>query len=485
MPMVVPHVSVTEQTESEGAGTLKIACTFHPVAHAYSRGEIMRMRHFAARMFVATLVASLGVFALPAKAAHDQGDAAVIIEWNQLAQRHVAGPPFAQNRSFAMVHVAMADAVVAIEGRYDAFHVSMRAPGGASAEAAAAQAAHDVLVFLVPGATAASDAALATRLATISPGKRSHGVQVGQKVAAAVLAWRANDGFAAANPQPPTILASTLPGIWRPTASGPAQFSKLGDVEPFGLLTSTQFLPTPYPQLESAKYAEDFNEVKNEGRRPSSFPAGPFTANQRTALLWAGGAGTPYANVTSALRLWHNVARDVAQAESLSLVQTARLFALLTTSIHDSVQTSHTSKFAYRLWRPETAIDQAGVDNNPNTAAETGWVPLLLTPPYPSHSSNMTCIGAGAGRMLANIFNTDAKSFTVTWYASDTVTPPATTPPVVHSQAHNSFRALAQEEGDSRIWGGIHFRFEIDASLDSCSDVADYLFDNYMQSRAN
>lgn len=429
---------------------------------------------------VTLLVAALGVLALPARAAPHLSDA-VIHEWNQLAQRYVGGPPFAQTRSFAMVHVAMADAVVAIEGRYQPFHVALRGRRGASAEAAAAQAAHDVLVFLAPASTAASDAALATRLATIPPGLSSSGVQVGKKVAAAVLAWRANDGFAAANPQPPAFLASTLPGIWRPTASGPAIFSALGDVVPFGVLTPTQFLPAPFPQLESARYAADFDEVKNEGRRPGTFPAGPFTANQRTALLWAGGAGTPYANVTSAFRLWHNVARDVAQAESLSLVETARLYALLTTSIHDSLQTAQASKFIYRLWRPETAIDQAGVDNNPNTAAEAGWVPLLATPPYPSHASNMTCIGAGAGRMLANVFNTDAKSFTATWYASDTVTPPATTPPVVHSQAYNSFRALAQEEGDSRIWGGIHFRFEIDASLDSCSDVADYLFRNYMQ----
>jgi hypothetical protein len=436
-----------------------------------------RENHWAAVTF---LTAALAVFALPVHAAQEQA-ATVIIEWNQLAQRSITGPPFAQTRSFAMVHVAMADAVVAIEGQYSPFHVVTRAPNGASAEAAAAQAAHDVLIFLAPAATAAADAALATRLASIPPGLRSNGIQVGQKVAAAVLAWRANDGFAAANPQPPAFLASTLPGIWRPTASGAAIFSKLGDVDPFGLLTATQFLPAPAPQLESVRYAVDLDEVKNEGRRPVSFPGGPFTANQRTALLWAGGAGTPYANVTSAFRLWHNIARDVAQGESLSLVQTARLFALLTTSVHDSVQTSQTSKFVYRFWRPETAIDQAGVDHNPSTAAETAWVPLLSTPPYPSHASNMTCIGAGAARMLANVFNTDAKSFTATWYASDAVTPPATTPPVVHSQAYNSFAALAQEEGNSRIWGGIHFRFEIDTSLDSCSSVADYLFDNYMR----
>ena len=162
----------------------------------------------------------------------------------------------------------------------------------------------------------------------------------------------------------------------------------------------------------------------------------------------------------------------------LSLVQTARLFALLTTSIQDGLQTSHTSKFIYRLWRPETAIDQADVDNNPDTDAIPGWVPLLVTPPYPSHSSNMTCIGASAARALTNVFGTDAKSFTATWYLNE-----ATPPPVVYSADYESFRALAQEQGNSRIWGGIHFRFEIDASLISCADVADYLYANYMRPR--
>ena len=447
------------------------------------------------RWLAATFLgATLGVAAIPAEATHNRG-AAVIIEWNQLAQQNIGGPPFAQTRAYAMVHVAMADAVVAIDDRYEPFRVATRAPRGASAEAAAAQAAHDVLVFLVPAATATFDAALNARLATIPPGLRWNGVQVGKKVAAAVLAWRANDGFAAANPQPPAFLESTLPGIWRATASGAAQFSLLGDVEPFGVLTSTQFLPRPQPQLEDSvttgpgdfNYALDYNEVKTVGQRPPNpLPTDPaaYSAEHRTALLWAGGvasggAATPFVNVTNAFRVWHNVARDVSQAQGMSLAQTARLFALLTTSIFDSVQTSQTSKFIYRLWRPETAIHEAGSDNNPDTVPDATWAPLLTTPPYPSHSSNMTCIGAGASRMLANVFRTDAKSFTATWYKDNSAAPPA-----VFSQSYDSFRALAQEEGNSRIWGGIHFRFEIDASMESCSDVADYLYDHYMQPRA-
>jgi hypothetical protein len=371
-----------------------------------------------------------------------------------------------------MMHIAMADAVVAIEGRYEPYHVRVHAPNGASAEAAAAQAAHDVLLVLIPSGQAAFDTALQNRLATIPPRLRQLGAQVGKKVGAAVLAWRANDGAATANPQPPPLLASVLPGIWRPTASGPAQFSEFGLAEPFAVLTTTQFLPVPPPQLESAEYADGFNEVKTKGRATGATRTPEQT---RFAQLFAG-VGT-FANVTNAFRLWHNVARDVAQDRSLSLVQTARLFALLSASIHDSLQTAHTSKFVYRLWRPETAIDQAAVDNNDATAAESLWPPLIPTPPYPSHSSNMACIGVGASRMLANVFHSDDQAFTATWYTG------ASPPAVVHSQPYQSFSALAEDQGNSRVWGGIHFRFELDASQVSCTQVADYVFDNYMQRR--
>ena len=114
----------------------------------------------------------------------------------------------------------MADAVVAIEGRYRPFHAGVWAPSGASAEAAAAQAGHDVLVSLLPAAQAEADAVLAKRLASIPPGRRFVGIEVGKKAAAAILTWRQNDGCASANPQPPAFLASTLPGIWRTRVPG-------------------------------------------------------------------------------------------------------------------------------------------------------------------------------------------------------------------------------------------------------------------------
>src|SRR5688572_3028778 len=279
----------------------------------------------------------------------------VIIEWNQLLQQHIGGPPFLQMRGYSMMHIAMADAVVAIEGRFDPFHAKVWASRGASAEAAAAQAGHDVFVVLVTtqvGKDAAA-ALLQSRLSTIPPGLRAQGVNVGKKTAASILAWRLNDGYATANPQPSAYLASTLPGIWKSTASGGYQFSEIGGVEPFGLMTVTQFLPAPFPQLESAAYAEDVNEVKKVGRNTA-----PLTdrteAQTRFAQLFAGVG--PHAGVTNAFRLWCNVTRDLAQQKNLSLPATARLFALTFASMHDGVQTSQHSKAVYRLWRPETAI---------------------------------------------------------------------------------------------------------------------------------
>jgi len=424
------------------------------------------------RILTATFVVAAMCGMAPSAAAHGGSKPDAIIEWNQLLQQHIGGAPFLQMRGYSMMHIAMADAVVAIEGRYDPFHAKVWAPRGASAEAAAAQAGHDVFYALVT-TTAGRDAAAALlqgRLSTIPPGLRALGVNVGKKAAASILAWRLNDGYATANPQPPAYLASTLPGIWKATATGPFQFSEIGNVEPFGLLTVTQFLSVPFPQLESAEYADNVNEVKKVGRNTA-----PLTdrteAQTRFAQLFAGVG--PHAGVTNPFRLWSNVARDLALQKRLSLVTTARLFAMTFASMHDSVQNTQHAKAVYRLWRPETAIANADVDNNPATEADTTWAPLIPTPPYPAYPSNMTCIGTGASRMLANLLGSDAQTFTATWYT------PANT--VAWAVPYTSLWQLGNDQAWSRIWGGIHFRIDIDEGQVSCTQVADYLYDNYMQ----
>ena len=432
-----------------------------------------RPSSWSAAVFVAFIASVLSPLAA---ATHSQPNAEVIVEWNTLLQRFSSGQPFPQVRGYAMLHVAMADAVIAIEGRYEPFQSRVRAPSHASAEAAAAQAGHDVFYFLfaTPEARAAADTALQARLTTIQPGARFAGVQVGKKVAADLVAARLNDGYATANPQPPTLSASLLPGIWRPTPSGAFQFSNMGVVLPFGLLTPTQFLPAPFPQLESAAYAEDLNEVKRVGRAAGG-PIVPERTEVQTrfAQLFAASSGTIYFNATNPIRLWSNVTRDMTRQHRLSLVGTARTFALTMVSLHDSLLTSHNSKGVYRLWRPETAIAHADIDDNAATEADASWTPLVTTPPYPAYASNMTCLGAGGARMLANILGGDAQTFNAVWYTADNS--------VVWSEPYTSLWKLGDDEANSRIWGGIHFRFDVDGSQVACTQVADYIFDNYMQ----
>src|SRR5690606_1072861 len=208
----------------------------------------------------------------------------------------------------------------------------------------------------------------------------------------AVLDWRADDGYA--DPEPPYV-PPQLPGLWQGLGDPPqvAAFARFGSIEPFALLTPTQYLPAPPPFLDSEEYAEDFNSVKAIG----AVDSGTRTAEQTTlALLFAG----PPNYSPNPFGLWNHVARGLADTRNLSLLTTARMFALLNVAMHDGLQTSHTSKFIYHLWRPVTAIQGAADDANDATVADPNWAPLLGTPPYPSHSSNVTCIGTSAARVL-------------------------------------------------------------------------------------
>jgi hypothetical protein len=424
----------------------------------------MNKRFFLAAMAAVT-VASLCIERVHAHGSFD--DAEVIIEWNQILQTHIpSNAGILTPRYYAMMHIAMFDAANSIDEEYTAYHARVPSPRGASAEAAAAKAAHDILAELISGdlARATFDAALNARLASIPPWRAAQGVFVGRKVAQDILAWRANDGSAA---PAPSFVLPLLPGLWQPTPPSfrPAQFPQFGNVVPFALLTSTQYLPSAPPTLTSDAYAADFDEVKR---------LGSATSTERTpeqtllARLFA-----PQGYRTQHWAVWNNLARDMAQRKHWSLVDTARLFALMNASIHDGLQTSHSSKFVYGLWRPITAIQRADDDLNGSTIADPTWTPLITTPPYPSHSSNQTCVGVSASRALARAFGTDEMPFSVTWVG---VAPSADV-----SRAYTRFSQLAADQARSRVYAGIHFTFELTASDASCTKVADYVFDHYMR----
>jgi hypothetical protein len=412
-------------------------------------------------------IVAMAVFsaAAPAFASHQHHDPTVIVEWNEILQNNIpATAGVFSFRYYAMLHIAMFDAVNSIDCRYTPYRVRVPAHPGAWAEAAAAQAARDVLVQLIPTAASSFDAALDARLATLHPARAALGVAVGKRAAQAVLKWRLNDGFEQPNPPytPPA-----LPGWWQPTTPGQvAAAVNFGSIKPFALRTPTLYLPAAPPLLNSSQYTEDYNEVKALGDIAS------ITRTEEQRLLARLFAGPPNYG-PNPFALWSRVAKNVAASERLSLVQTARLFAHLSAAMNDGLQTAHTSKFVYGLWRPVTAIRRADEDLNDQTIADPAWTPLLGTPPYPSHASNLTCIAASAARIFARTFRSDAVPFTVTWtgLAGNTDV----------TRSYDTFSQLAQEGGLSRVYGGIHFRFEIDAAYESCTKVGDYVFENKMR----
>jgi hypothetical protein len=416
------------------------------------------------------------LLALLAPASHRAaatGSPEVIFEWNQLLQQAFPAQGVGTPRPFAMTHIAMFDAVNAIANEYHPY-VAKRRPGdGGSPEAAAAQAAHDVLVALNPASTATYDAALARRLGDHPSGFLRRGAAVGARVAREVLAWRQNDGWvvspfpAYSEPPLPGRYQSTPPNNPTPT------FTHLQSAAPMALVTSTHFLPPPPPSLTSERYTAAFTEVKMVGKSDSTARTPDQTT---TARLWAGVAASGSGTATNFLSIWNNVARDAAAERGLSLLDAARLFVLVNVSVHDALQTTQVSKFVYGLWRPVTAIRQADTDLNPATDPDATWLPLITTPPYPSYAGNIATIGASAARALQLAFGTNDIPVTANWTQSGGQG--------VISKPFAGFWELAEDASMARIWGGIHWRFDQEAGQQAGRAVAEYVFANFMTRRS-
>jgi Domain of unknown function (DUF6851) len=418
------------------------------------------------RVLAATIVAlTVAVFAPPSAALAQ--DAKLVSEWNRVLFSVVAPAP--PTRPAAMLHIAMFDAVNAIERAYTPYRIEVRASRGASTEAAAAQAAHDVLTALFPTQQAIFDSLLNSQLANLPNGREKQGIAIGRAVAKAVLEWRQNDGWPPTIVPDPTYVLSTTPGNWQPTppANSFATNTFFPKVTPFGIQTSTQFLPPPPPTLTSQRYATDFNETKSLGLATSDVR----TAEQTEIALRIAAVGFS----TAPQEVFFRVAEDVARTQGLSLVDTARLFAFVSVAQHDGLQTSFTSKFTYGLWRPVTAIRRANEDGNPLTDPDPEWLPLLITPPYPSYAGNASCLSAAAARALQLAMGSDEIPFSVTWIG----VPPNTDV----TRDYNRFSDLAEEFARSRIFGGIHYQFDSDASQSACPKVADYVHAHYMLER--
>jgi hypothetical protein len=389
----------------------------------------------------------------------------VVLDWNELLLRSFpAQPPRVPlSRNLALVHVAMFDAVNAIDGSYEPYAAHVKASSGASVEAAAAQAAHDTLAALYPSRQTIFDDALAQDLADIPPGLARQGVAVGAEVARQILALRANDGASAIVTYTPP---NTDPGQWQPTAPdfSPAANAHVPYVTPFAVESSAQFRPGPPPALNSPEYAAAFNEVKALGSANSTVRTPDQTL---VGMLWR--------ERLSNHQVWNRIAQDVAAARDLSVPESARLFALMDIALNDGLETSFAAKYHYTLWRPITAIRRADEDGNPATEADPTWMTLHPnTPAYPTYSGNAAAIGAASATVLANFFGADAIPFQIDWspYGFAGVT-----------RSYGGFWAAADEMARSRVYGGIHFSFDNTAGQQIGRDVGNYVMDHYLLPR--
>jgi PAP2 superfamily len=416
------------------------------------------------RVSVVAVVVAFGIAAWPAGSIRpvEAAPLNMAVEWNRtmlsaFAAANVPAP--AANRLGAVVQAAVFDAVNGIQRRYQPIHVQPAAPEDASPKAAAAAAAHEALVTLFPGQSASLDAAFAGSLQAITEGgdvaSIADGIAWGKTVADDVLAWRATDGF---NAPPPPYVFSTEPGQWQPTpgGTGAPRFRTLATTTPFGLTSPSQFRPAGPPALSSARYTQDFHEVKALGGLGSTVRTDPQT---QTAIFW---------QVDTPVAMWDRVADSLAVGAHLDLLRTARLLALVNISIADALIAVFDAKNAFNSWRPVTAIVAADLDGNPATAADPTWLPLLVTPYFQEYPSAHSGVSSAAASVLASVFGDDT-SFTVT---------SAGLPGVERS--FTSFAAAVEQVADARVWAGFHFRFACDDAAVMGTQVANYVASHVM-----
>src|SRR5688500_9552835 len=376
--------------------------------------------------------------------------------------------PNAQTRALAMVHGAVFDAVNGIEQDYAPYLVTRRAPIWASEEAAAAVAAHGVLVGLMPAQQATLDAALASSLAAVPDGPAEDaGVAFGKLVADRMLAERVDDG----STDVVAYVPGTGPDDWQPTppAFGPAALPQWATVEPFGISSPDQFRADPPPALDSPEFTQAFNQIKAIGAASNSTRTDEQTD---IARFWAGPSGT-----VQPPGHWNSIARGVADAQGNSLAENARMMALLNIGMADALIAAWDTKFEYSFVRPVTAIRNADNDGNPDTVGDPAWSPLLTTPGHPSYMAAHSSLSATAATVLAEFFGNDAIVFTSSAEVS--------AGGAVITRSFDGFWDAAQEAGASRIYGGIHWSFDNQAGLQAGHSIGEFISDNLLQPRGN
>ena len=375
-----------------------------------------------------------------------------VIHWASVVQQaiHNAGAPRSAGTSqvlHTMAHLAVYDAVVAIEGGYEPYAARIRAWHGADLRAAVATAAY----LTVRGRVAASqleylDQAYAGYLSAI-PGSiaKADGIRVGAKAAATMVRLRKRDGYSnvllyqcSAIPPPP---GEFEPDAGCPTAPGSPQpvDVKVGQIEPFTFKHTRPFRPNGPVRMSSARYTADFIEARDYGRVDSAVRTPEQTD---IAYFWS---ENPYVH-------WNRNLVGLAIDKGLNVLETARMFALVHTAVSDALIVGFEAKYRHAAWRPRTAIPQADADGNPRTDADPTWRPLLMVnhPEYPSGHGFWTTALVDA---LISFFGTNQLTWTI-------VTSKAAVPRVEQTErTYHDLTALKAEVFDARVWGGLHWRY--------------------------
>jgi hypothetical protein len=411
-----------------------------------------------------------------------------VINWNAIMLRAIwtgATPPTLASRVEAMVGVAVYDAVDGIHPIYDLYPVpglSTEPAPDARREVAAIVAADTVLNSLFPAQKAMFDAEYQASLAGIPNNKpTADGIAWGQTVANAVLAWRSGDDLRTTIPTYVPAPPGGTPGVYELTpqagleAKGtvplPALTPQWGQVAPWAMTSAAQFLPPTPPVVGSAEYAADFNEVKTLGDSarytPYALSHDPQIKNDyELAHFWA---DVPGHSVTPPGH-WDEIAEHVSLQEHLNLEQNAHLFALVNIGLADAAINCWGCKYVYNYWRPITAIrDPRASTINPINTSDPTWTPLWNTPNFPSYTSGHSTFSGAASTILASIFGPNTH-FTI---GSDDM--PGTSP-----RSFTSFAQAADEAGESRVVGGIHFQFDNTAGLQAGREIGAYVSQNFL-----
>ena len=387
----------------------------------------------------------------------------VVTDWNAIAaQATVTGarPGPTGIIDIAMVHLAVYDAVQAIEGQYEPYAVVIPNASG-SPVAAAAKAAHDVLVNRFPAQKGSLDATYAQYLVAHGLAGSDPGVAVGAKAAAGIIALRAGDKSFPAT-APPPFTGGTNAGDWRPTppANAAMAFPWLGTVRPFTMRRPGQFRVMPPPPLNSLKYTRAYNEVKELGSLDGSSRTDEQT---ELAHFWA----LAYHLVLN------QVAREIAAEHLDNIADSSRLFALADSVMADSLITAWHFKRLHNFWRPVTAIREGDDDTNPDTEGDETWTPLVTTPAYPDYTSGANNFTGAATAALALFFGTNEMTFDVTTTN--------TGPTVADTRTYHKFSQVRDDVVDARVYEGIHFRFADTAARRQGERLAQWAYDRFFR----